>query len=164
MVLVIFLMFLLLQENTKTSHPAPGQEWRCQEDLRPDLRGNPLLTEGLPGERDSRRCHLHRLPPDGVPCCQDPRAHQERRQGQQEVAHYPQAPPAHHQVIRYSAYDNCRWIYCNLLPAITFHLFRNDEELNKLLSGVTTAQGGVLPNIQAVLLPKKSAKAGGKAD
>ena len=35
---------------------------------------------------------------------------------------------------------------------------RNDEELNKLLSGVTIAQGGVLPNIQAVLLPKKSAK------
>ena len=35
---------------------------------------------------------------------------------------------------------------------------RNDEELNKLLSGVTIAQGGVLPNIQAVLLPKKSQK------
>ena len=32
----------------------------------------------------------------------------------------------------------------------------NDEELNKLMSGVTIAQGGVLPNIQAVLLPKKS--------
>ena len=35
---------------------------------------------------------------------------------------------------------------------------RNDEELNKLLGGVTIAQGGVLPNIQSVLLPKKSAK------
>ena len=34
---------------------------------------------------------------------------------------------------------------------------RNDEELNKLLGGVTNAQGGVLPNIQAVLLPKKTA-------
>ena len=33
---------------------------------------------------------------------------------------------------------------------------RNDEELNKLLSGVTIAAGGVLPNIQAVLLPKKN--------
>lgn len=33
---------------------------------------------------------------------------------------------------------------------------RNDEELNRLLNGVTIAQGGVLPNIQAVLLPKKS--------
>ena len=39
---------------------------------------------------------------------------------------------------------------------------RNDEELNKLLAGVTIAQGGVLPNIQAVLLPKKSG--GGKGD
>lgn len=37
---------------------------------------------------------------------------------------------------------------------------RNDEELNKLLSGVTIAQGGVLPNIQAVLLPKKTGDAG----
>ena len=35
---------------------------------------------------------------------------------------------------------------------------RNDEELNKLLSTVTIAQGGVLPNIQAVLLPKKTEK------
>ncbi|XP_067882493.1 histone H2A-like [Heterodontus francisci] len=33
---------------------------------------------------------------------------------------------------------------------------RNDEELNKLLGGVTSAQGGVLPDIQAVLLPKKT--------
>uniref|UniRef100_UPI00358DE96C uncharacterized protein n=1 Tax=Myxine glutinosa TaxID=7769 RepID=UPI00358DE96C len=33
---------------------------------------------------------------------------------------------------------------------------RNDVELNKLLGGVTMAQGGVLPNIQAVLLPKKT--------
>ena len=32
---------------------------------------------------------------------------------------------------------------------------RNDEELNKFLGGVTVAQGGVLPNIHAVLLPKK---------
>mmetsp|Transcript_13027 Transcript_13027/g.35065 ORF Transcript_13027/g.35065 Transcript_13027/m.35065 type:complete len:129 (-) Transcript_13027:114-500(-) len=34
---------------------------------------------------------------------------------------------------------------------------RNDEELNKLLSGVTIAAGGVLPNIHAVLMPKKKA-------
>lgn len=32
---------------------------------------------------------------------------------------------------------------------------RNDEELNKLLGEVTIASGGVLPNIHAVLLPKK---------
>ena len=35
---------------------------------------------------------------------------------------------------------------------------RNDEQLNKLLSGVTIAQGGVLPNIQAALLLKKNEK------
>ncbi|CAG2167215.1 unnamed protein product [Oppiella nova] len=35
---------------------------------------------------------------------------------------------------------------------------RNDEELNKLLSGVTIAQGNVLSNIQALLLPKKTEK------
>ena len=34
---------------------------------------------------------------------------------------------------------------------------RNDEELNKLMGGVTIAAGGVLPNIHAVLMPKKSA-------
>jgi histone H2A len=34
---------------------------------------------------------------------------------------------------------------------------RNDEELNKLFGGVTIAQGGVLPNIHSVLVPKSSA-------
>jgi len=34
---------------------------------------------------------------------------------------------------------------------------KNDEELNKLLGDVTIAAGGVLPNIHAVLLPKKTA-------
>jgi histone H2A len=41
---------------------------------------------------------------------------------------------------------------------------RNDEELNKLLGGVTIASGGVLPNIHTVLLPitkqKKQKKEG----
>ena len=37
---------------------------------------------------------------------------------------------------------------------------RNDEELNKLFGGTTIAAGGVLPNIHAVLLPKKK---GGKS-
>ena len=35
---------------------------------------------------------------------------------------------------------------------------RNDEELNKLLGGVTIASGGVLPNIHSVLLPKSKGK------
>jgi histone H2A len=35
---------------------------------------------------------------------------------------------------------------------------RNDEELSKLLGTVTIANGGVLPNIHQVLLPKKTGK------
>ena len=41
---------------------------------------------------------------------------------------------------------------------------RNDEELDKLLSGVTIAQGGVLPNIQSILLPKKTEDKSAKAE
>ncbi|XP_037040671.1 uncharacterized protein LOC119077566 [Bradysia coprophila] len=41
---------------------------------------------------------------------------------------------------------------------------RNDEELNKLLSGVTIAQGGVLPNIQMARTKQTARKStGGKA-
>ena len=40
---------------------------------------------------------------------------------------------------------------------------RNDEELNKLLGGVTIASGGVLPNIHNVLLPKKKPEKEGAA-
>ena len=40
---------------------------------------------------------------------------------------------------------------------------RNDEELNKLFGKVTIAQGGVLPNIHSVLIPKKSEKAASAA-
>ena len=40
---------------------------------------------------------------------------------------------------------------------------RNDEELNKLMGGVTIAGGGVLPNIHAVLLPQKAKVSGGPA-
>lgn len=37
---------------------------------------------------------------------------------------------------------------------------RNDEELNHLLSHITIAAGGVIPNIQPVLLPKTKGKKG----
>jgi histone H2A len=37
---------------------------------------------------------------------------------------------------------------------------RNDEELTKLLGGVTIASGGVLPNIHEVLLPATKGKKG----
>ena len=43
-----------------------------------------------------------------------------------------------------------------IIPRHILLAIRNDEELNKLLSGVTIAQGGVLPNIQSILLPKKT--------
>ena len=33
---------------------------------------------------------------------------------------------------------------------------RNDEELSKLLGDVTIANGGVMPNIHNLLLPKKA--------
>ncbi|KAG6629246.1 hypothetical protein CIPAW_14G071400 [Carya illinoinensis] len=36
---------------------------------------------------------------------------------------------------------------------------RNDKELGKLLSGITIAHGGVIPNINLILLPKKTEKA-----
>eukprot|EP00252_Welwitschia_mirabilis_P026735 TRINITY_DN886_c0_g1_i1.p1 TRINITY_DN886_c0_g1~~TRINITY_DN886_c0_g1_i1.p1 ORF type:complete len:153 (-),score=32.06 TRINITY_DN886_c0_g1_i1:217-618(-) len=38
---------------------------------------------------------------------------------------------------------------------------RNDEELSKLLGAVTIANGGVLPNIHNILLPKKSGSSKG---
>lgn len=42
---------------------------------------------------------------------------------------------------------------------------KKDEELNQLLAGVTISEGGVLPNIQSILLPKKTKdpKEGGSA-
>ena len=43
-----------------------------------------------------------------------------------------------------------------IIPRHVQLAIRNDEELTKLLGGVTIASGGVLPNIHAVLLPKKS--------
>ena len=55
-----------------------------------------------------------------------------------------------------AARDNKR---SRIIPRHLQLAVRNDEELNKLLGGVTIASGGVLPNIHAVLLPKKK---GGK--
>lgn len=41
---------------------------------------------------------------------------------------------------------------------------RNDEELGRLLGSVTIANGGVLPNIHNMLLPKKTSKSAPAAD
>eukprot|EP00798_Chlamydomonas_sp_ICE-L_P015974 gene15974-biopygen24976 len=45
-----------------------------------------------------------------------------------------------------------------IIPRYVQLAIRNDEELSKLLGSVTIANGGVLPNIHSVLLPKESAK------
>jgi len=50
-----------------------------------------------------------------------------------------------------AARDNTR---LRITPRHLQLAIRNDEELNKLLAGVTIASGGVLPNIHAQLLPK----------
>ncbi|KAK8955665.1 hypothetical protein KSP40_PGU009691 [Platanthera guangdongensis] len=42
-----------------------------------------------------------------------------------------------------------------IIPRHILLAVRNDEELGRLLGGVTFARGGVLPNINPVLLPKK---------
>ena len=52
-----------------------------------------------------------------------------------------------------AARDNKR---TRIIPRHIQLAVRNDEELNKLLGGVTIASGGVIPNIHSVLLPKKS--------
>ncbi|XP_038881325.1 probable histone H2A.4 [Benincasa hispida] len=46
-----------------------------------------------------------------------------------------------------------------IIPRHVLLAVRNDEELGKLLAGVTIAHGGVLPNINPVLLRKKSERA-----
>lgn len=43
-------------------------------------------------------------------------------------------------------------------PRHILFAIRHDEELNKMLNGVTISQGGVVPNIQPQLLPKKTMK------
>ncbi|XP_047049033.1 protein H2A.5-like [Lolium rigidum] len=50
-----------------------------------------------------------------------------------------------------------------IMPRHLMLAIRNDEEFGKLLSGVTIAHGGVLPNIHSVLLPKKAAEKAEKA-
>jgi len=55
--------------------------------------------------------------------------------------------------LRHHARDNKK--SCIIPHHITLAI-KNDEELNKLLGNVTIAGGGVLPNIHAVLLPKKA--------
>ena len=46
-----------------------------------------------------------------------------------------------------------------IIPRHVLLEVKNDEKLRKLLAGVTVAHGGVLPNINTILLPKKTDKA-----
>jgi histone H2A len=43
-----------------------------------------------------------------------------------------------------------------IIPRHILLAVKNDDELNRLFRNVTIAQGGVLPNIHSVLLPKRS--------
>nr|BAK04939.1 predicted protein [Hordeum vulgare subsp. vulgare] len=49
-----------------------------------------------------------------------------------------------------------------VIPRHLLLAVRNDQELGRLLAGVTIAHGGVIPNINSVLLPKKSPAAAEK--
>jgi histone H2A len=51
-----------------------------------------------------------------------------------------------------------------VIPRHILLAVKNDEELNKLFKNVTIAQGGVLPNIHAVLLPKQKPGEVGKLE
>ncbi|KAI5740716.1 hypothetical protein M8J76_006414 [Diaphorina citri] len=51
-----------------------------------------------------------------------------------------------------AAFDNKKY---RITPRYLLLAIKNDVELSQLLSDVTIAQGGVMPNIQSVLLPKK---------
>lgn len=65
----------------------------------------------------------------------------------------------HHRVITFTtgnaARDNMK---SRIIPRHLLLTIGKDEELGKLLSEVTIDHDGVLPNINFVLLPKKSAK------
>ncbi|KQK11794.1 hypothetical protein BRADI_2g62450v3 [Brachypodium distachyon] len=52
----------------------------------------------------------------------------------------------------------------SIMPRHLLLAIRNDDELGKLLAGVTIAHGGVLPNIHSVLLPKRAAEKAAAAD
>ncbi|XP_049865877.1 histone H2A-beta, sperm-like [Pectinophora gossypiella] len=54
-----------------------------------------------------------------------------------------------------AAQDNSR---TRISPRHILLAIRNDEELNRLLDGVIISQGGVMPHINPLLLPKKTMK------
>jgi histone H2A len=59
------------------------------------------------------------------------------------------------ELARNAARDNKK---SRIIPRHLLLAVRNNEELGKLLAGVTNTHGGVLPKINPVLLPKKTAE------
>ncbi|KFP62486.1 Histone H2AX, partial [Cariama cristata] len=57
------------------------------------------------------------------------------------------------EILALAAWENKK---ARILPRHIQLAVRNDDELNKLFSCVTIAQGGVLPNVLPELLPKKT--------
>lgn len=47
-------------------------------------------------------------------------------------------------------------IFFRISPRHILLAVRNDDELNRMLEGVTISQGGVMPHIEQQLLPKKT--------
>lgn len=47
-----------------------------------------------------------------------------------------------------------------IIPRHILLAIRNDEELNRLMANTTIADGGVLPNINPMLLPSNKSKGG----
>ncbi|XP_047094609.1 protein H2A.5-like [Lolium rigidum] len=79
-----------------------------------------------------------------------------------EVTNNPSLPPALVlELAGNAAKDNKK---SRIVPRHLLLAVRNDQELGKLLAGVTIAHGGVLPNINSVLLPKKAAEKAASAE
>lgn len=56
------------------------------------------------------------------------------------------------------------YVRCALHRVTPRHIMmaiRNDEELDKMLEGIIIKQGGVLPNINPILVPRKTTKSKG---
>ncbi|KAI4977988.1 hypothetical protein ZWY2020_014542 [Hordeum vulgare] len=79
--------------------------------------------------------------------------------GRQLGARLPRRRPRLLELAGNAAKDNKK---TRIIPRHLLLAVRNDQELGRLLASVTIAHGGVIPNINSVLLPKKSPAAAEK--